>query len=77
MVHKLFLPIGLSLSCNLSLRRSGAECACMFIYLFIYFYFFEFNKYLLSACYTQDFVSDTWDTSEDKTTVPALMELTV
>ena len=37
----------------------------------------EFNKYLLSACYTQDFVSDTWDTSEDKTTVRALMELTV
>lgn len=25
----------------------------------------------------QDFVSDTWDTAEDKTMVPALMELTV
>lgn len=37
----------------------------------------EFNKYLLSACYVQDFVSGTWDTSENKTKVPALMELTV
>ena len=53
-----------------------AHCGLNF-HSFSFFSPIEFNKYILSACYTKDFVSDTWDTSEDKTTVPDFMELTV